>query len=453
MTVDRLPPQNIEAEQSVLGSLLIDRDAIIKVAPFLRAEDFYREAHGRVFASILDLHERREPADFVTLCDEMERRGQLEAVGGPGYITSLINSVPTAIHVEHYAHIVERTAVLRRLIDAAGKIAGLAYDEAEDVDTVVDRAEQILFDVSQRRVSGGLTQLRRILSEYYDRIEYLHEHKGEMVGLPTGFLDLDRLLGGMQPSDLIIVAGRPGMGKSSFGLSVAHSAAVKHHAIVAFFSLEMSGEQLVQRLIAGETGISSQRLRVGDIRDIEWDKFVKASGSLAETYIFVDDAPSPSPIEIRTKCRRLAAQYGLDLIIIDYMQLMRGDVRSENRVQEVSYISRMLKGLARELHVPVIAMSQLSRAVESRQDKRPILSDLRESGTIEQDADVVLFIYREEMYDENTERRRIADIIVSKHRNGPTGQISLLFEAEQTKFKDLDTFHEDLALPPELDER
>ncbi len=452
MTVERLPPQNIEAEQSVLGSLLIDRDAIIKIAPFLNPEDFYREAHGQIYAAILTLHERREPADFVTLCDEMERLGRLETVGGPAYLTSLINRVPTSLHVEYYAHIVERTAVLRRLIEAAGKIAGLAYDEAEDVDVVVDRAEQVLFDVSQRRISRGLTPIKRILTEYYDRIEYLHQHQGEMVGLPTGFIDLDRLLGGFQPSDLIIVAGRPGMGKSSFGLSIAQQAALKHNIVVAFFSLEMSGEQLIQRLIAGETGISSQRLRVGDIRDIEWDRFVRASGKLGDTLIFVDDTPSPSPIEIRTKCRRLAAEYGLHLIIIDYMQLMRSGMRSENRVQEVSYISRMLKALAREMDVPVVAMSQLSRAVESRQDKRPILSDLRESGTIEQDADVVIFIYREEMYEENTERRHIADIIVAKHRNGPTGQISLLFEAEQTRFRDLDTYHEELGIRPELEE-
>jgi len=445
MTVDRLPPQNIDAEQSVLGSLLIDRDAIIKIAPFLRPEDFYREAHGQIYAGILGLHEHREPADFVTLCDEMERRGQLEAVGGPAYLTSLINSVPTSIHVEYYAHIVERTAILRRLIEAAGKIAGLAYDEAEDVEVVVDRAEQVLFDVSQRRVSRGLTPLSRILTEYYDRIEYLHQHQDEMIGLPTSFIDLDKLLGGLQPSDLIIVAGRPGMGKSSFGLTIAQSAALKHKAVVAFFSLEMSGEQLVQRLIAGQTGISSQRLRVGDIQDIEWDKFVKASGSLAEAHIFVDDTPSPSPMEIRTKCRRLAAEYGLNLVIIDYMQLMRSGVRKENRVQEVSYISRELKALARELNVPVVAMSQLSRAVESRQDKRPILSDLRESGTIEQDADVVMFIYREEMYDENSERQHIADIIVSKHRNGPTGQVSLRFVAEQTRFTDLATYDQDLG--------
>ena len=451
MTVDRLPPQNIEAEQSVLGSMLIDREAIIRIAPFLQPEDFYRESHGQIYAAMLDLHERREPADFVTLCDALERSGQLEAVGGAAYLTSLINRVPTSIHVEHYAHIVERTAILRRLIEAAGKIAGLAYGEAEDVDVVVDRAEQILFDVSQRRVSQGLTSIKRLLTEYYDRIEYLHQHQGEMVGLPTGFIDLDRLLGGMQRSDLIIVAGRPGMGKSSLGLSVANNTALKHRAVVAFFSLEMSAEQLVQRLIAGETGISSQRLRIGDIRDIEWDKFVKASGTLAETAIFVDDTPSPSPMEIRTKCRRLAAEYGLDLIIVDYLQLMRGGVRSENRVQEVSYISRQLKALARELSVPVVAMSQLSRAVEARQDKRPILSDLRESGTIEQDADVVMFIYRDEMYDENTDRKHIADIIVSKHRNGPTGQISLRFAAEQTRFVDLDTYHEDLGYRSEIE--
>ncbi|KPL24995.1 MAG: replicative DNA helicase [Anaerolineae bacterium SM23_84] len=451
MTIDRLPPQNIEAEQSVLGSLLIDHDAIIKIAPFLLAEDFYREAHGEIYAAILDLHERREPADFVTVCDELERRGQLEAVGGAAYLTSLINSVPTAIHIEHYAHIVERTTILRRLIEAAGKIAGLAYGEAEDVDAVVDRAEQILFDVSQRRVSRGLMPIKRILTEYYDRIEYLHRHKGQMVGLPTGFIDIDRLLGGMQRSDLIIVAGRPGMGKSSLGLSVAHNAALKNNAVVAFFSLEMSATQLVQRLIASETGINSQRLRIGDIRDIEWDKLVKASGTLAETSLFIDDTPSPSPMEIRTKCRRLAAEYGLDLVIVDYLQLMRGGARAENRVQEVSYISRQLKGLARELSVPVLAISQLSRAVESRQDKHPILSDLRESGTIEQDADVVMFIYRDEMYNQDTDKKNVAEIIVAKHRNGPTGLAHLGFKSEQTKFVNLERYQQDIGYSAELE--
>jgi len=445
MTVDRLPPQNMEAEQSVLGSLLIDRNAIVRIAPFLQAADFYRDAHGQIYTAILELHERREPADFVTLSDELERCGRLESIGGPAYLTSLINSVPTSIHVEHYAHIVERTAILRRLIEAAGKIAGLAYEEAEEVDVVVDRAEQILFDVSQRRVSRSLVPIKRLLTQYYDRIEYLQQHPGEMVGLPTGFIDLDKLLGGLQRSDLIIVAGRPGMGKSSLALTMAHNVALKHNAVVALFSLEMSGEQLVQRLIAGETGISSQRLRVGDIRDVEWDKFVQAAGTLAETTIFIDDTPSPSPVELRTKCRRLAAEYGLDLIIVDYMQLMRSGTRGENRVQEVSRISRSLKGLGRELNVPVVAVSQLSRAIESRQDKRPVLSDLRESGSIEQDADVVMFIYRDEQYEPGTDRKSIVDILVAKHRNGPTGQVSLRFVPDQTKFVDLATYHGDLG--------
>ena len=442
-SIERLPPQNVDAEQSVLGSLLIDREAIIKIAPFLRPEDFYREVHGQIYGAVLDLHERREPADLVTLSDELERRGKLEAVGGAAYLTSLINSVPTSIHVEHYAHIVERTAVPRRLIEAAGKIAALAYEEAEEVDVVVDRAEQILFEISQKRATRGLTPIKHILTDYYDRIEYLHQHRDEMVGLPTGFIQLDKLLGGLQRSDLVIVAGRPGMGKSSLGMTMAHHAAMKHNAVVAFFSLEMSGEQVVQRLIAGETGISSQRLRIGDIRDIEWDKFVKAGGALAEAAIFVDDSSSPSPMEIRTKCRRLAAEYGLDLVIVDYLQLMWSGTRSENRVQEVSYISRALKGLARELNVPVVAMSQLSRAVEARQDKRPILSDLRESGSIEQDADVVLFIYRSET-DEDPQKKNIAEILVAKHRNGPTGQVSLLFMPEETRFVDLDVFPADL---------
>lgn len=441
MSVERLPPQNVEAEQSVLGSLLIDRDAILRIAPFLRAEDFYRESHAQIYQAILDLFERREPADFVTLCDTLERRGVLEAVGGPGYVASLINAVPTSIHVEHYARIVELAALRRRLIDAAGQIARLAYEEDRDIDEVIDRAEAAIFEVTERRESKDLVSIKRLLADYYDRIEYLQQHREEMVGLPSGFIDLDRLLGGLQRSDLIIIAGRPGMGKTSFGLTIAQQAALKHKAVVAFFTLEMSGEQLVQRMISAETGIDSRRLMVGDIHDLEWDRFVKASGDLSEALIFVDDTPSPSPLEIRSKCRRLAAEYDLDLVIIDYMQLMAAGVRTENRQQEISYISRSLKGLARELRVPVIALSQLSRAVEARQDKRPILSDLRESGSIEQDADVVMFIYRDEVYDELTDRRNIADIIVAKHRNGPTGQVALRFAKEQTKFMDLETFH------------
>jgi len=445
MDTERLPPQNIEAEQSVLGSLLIDPDAVIRVMIFLRPEDFYRETHQQIYTAITNLHERREPADFITLCDELERREALASVGGPAYITSLINCVPTSIHVEHYAHIVERTALMRRLIQAAGQIAGLAYEGADQADEVIDRAEQILFGISQRRLSHSLRPIREVLDKYYDRIEYLHQHQGEVVGLPTGFIDLDRLLGGLEKSDLVIVAGRPGMGKTSLALSIAQNASLRLGAVVALFSLEMSGEQLVQRLVAAETGIDSRRLRVGDLRGVEWDQFVKTTGVLADTLLFIDDTPSPSPMEIRTKSRRLAAEYKLDLIIIDYLQLMQGGSgrRSENRVQEISYISRALKGLARELEVPVMALSQLSRAVEQRQDKHPVLADLRESGAIEQDADIVMFIYRDEVYNESTERPNIAEIQVSKHRNGPTGKVELFFDRKLTRFLDLDVYSGD----------
>lgn len=436
---DRLPPQNIEAEQSVLGSLLIDPDAVIKISIFLQPEDFYRETHQMIYAAILGLHERRLPADFVTLVDDLTRQGQIEVVGGASYLSSLINSVPTSIHVEHYAHIVERSAIMRRLISAAGEIASLAYREQGEVDEVIDQAEQILFEVSHRRVSKSLVPMKEIVRRYYERIEFLVEHQDQTMGVPTGLIDLDRLMGGLQPSDLIIIASRPGVGKSSLALTIAANAALKHDSVVAMFTLEMASEQLVQRLISARTGIDAQRLRLGQIADMEWDQFTQASSVLSEATIFIDDTPSPSPMEIRTKARRLAAEYDLDLIIIDYLQLMQGGTRqSENRVQEISYISRALKGLARELDVPVVALSQLSRAVESRQDRRPILSDLRESGSIEQDADVVMFIYRDEMYNQDTDRAHIADIIVAKHRNGPVDTISLHFDPRTTQFSNLD---------------
>jgi len=445
MTVDRLPPQNIEAEQSVLGSLLIDPDAIIQVSPFLRPEDFYRESHGVIYDAILELHERREPVDFVTVCDELERRKKLSEVGGRAYITSLINSVPTAIHAEYYARIVERTSILRHLIVAAGQIAKLAYEEsAEDVDEVVDRAETILFGVSERRLSREVVPIRQVLSQYYDRIEYLTEHRGEMIGIPTGFADLDKLLGGLQRSDLIIVAARPGVGKTSLVLAIANNAAQKYKQHVALFSLEMSSEQVVQRLISAETGIDSQRLRLGHINEDEWDRFAKAVGVLSEAQIFIDDTPALSAMELRTKARRVWTEHQLDLIVVDYLQLMRSDVRVENRVQEISYISRSLKALARELKVPVVAVSQLSRAVEQRHDKRPILSDLRESGSIEQDADVVIFIHRPDMVGgggtEEAVSSNLADIIVAKHRNGPTGTIQLFFKRELAKFADAQVY-------------
>ena len=444
--IERLPPQSMEAEEAILGALLIDPDAIIRVATVLRPEDFYREKNNWIYDTILILHERRESIDFLTVCDELERREKLDQVGGPAFITSLINAVPTSIHAEHYARIVERAATRRRLIDAAGQIAVLAYQEADDVDEVVDHAEAVLFGVSERRISKELVPIRQILSEYYDRIEYLTSHQGEVIGIPTGFNDMDKLLGGLQRSDMVILAARPSVGKTSLALSIAHNAAKKHRQRVAFFSLEMSNEQVVQRLISAETGINAQRLRRGQINDGEWTRFMKASSDLAETHFYIDDTPGISALELRTKARRLQAEVGVDLVIVDYLQLMRGDYRSENRVQEISAISRGIKALARELNVPVLALSQLSRSVESRTDKRPILSDLRESGALEQDADVVIFIYRDELYNENTEKQNIADIIVAKHRNGPTGVVSLFFKKELAQFREAELRHQEIDI-------
>jgi replicative DNA helicase len=434
---DKSVPANLEAEEAVLGSLLIDPDAIIKIAAFLRADDFYREKNGWIYQAILDLHERREPADFVTLIDELGRREILQEVGGVTYVTSLINGVPTAVHVEHYAHIVERTSTLRRLIGAAGQVAALAYEEAQDLDEVVDRAEQLIFSVSERRARRDLAPVHQIMSDVVNRIEYLHSHKGGILGVPSGFGRLDKLLGGFQKSDLIVLAARPGVGKTSLALGVAMNAA-KHGQRVAFFSLEMSSEQLVQRLLSSETGINQQRLRLGDISDDQWSLLMEAASVLSETLLFIDDTPAMSVLELRSKARRLQAEHGLDMVVVDYLQLMRSDARNENRVQEISYITRALKSLARELEVPLLALSQLSRAVEARSDHKPILSDLRESGSIEQDSDVVMFIYREDMVKENSERKNIADVIVAKHRNGPTDTVPLYFEKELTRFKELE---------------
>ena len=386
-------PANVEAEQAVLGSLLIDPDAIVKVSTTLRDVDFYREPHQWIFRALLALHERREPADFVTLVDELERNEQLEEIGGPAYITQLINSTPTAIYVDHYARIVERTATLRRLIGAANQIAELAYDESHEVNEVVDRAEGIIFGVSESRIHRDLTPVARVLDEVVDQIDFLARNQNRLMGVPTGFVLLDKMLGGFQKSDLIIVAGRPGMGKSSLGLSIAQNAARRYNARVAIFSLEMSSEQVVQRLLSIETAIDSHRLRMGQIDEEEWPILVEAANTLAGTNIFIDDTPSASVLEIRTKARRLYAELGIDLIVVDYMQLMSGGgggTRGENRQQEISFISRSLKGLARELNVPVIALSQLSRAVETRANNKPVLSDLRESGCLSGDTLVYL---------------------------------------------------------------
>jgi len=438
--VEKLLPQNIEAECGVLGSIIIDPEAIVQVSDFLRPDDFYRDAHRTIYEVILQLYEEHEPADFITICDELERLNKLEEVGGASYITSLINQVPTSGNVEFYGRIVERTAILRRLIHAAGQIAAIAYEEG-DADIALDKAEQLIFNISQRHSRSDFMHMRDILAEYMSKLDQLHERRGTIVGVPTGFTDLDRLTGGLQKSDLIVLASRPGVGKTSLALSLAHTTALKYQNSIAIFSLEMSKDQLAQRLLSMDAGIDQHRLRTGRIEEDEWDRIVYAMDTLSEANIWIDDTASISPMEMRSKARRLQAEHGIDLIIVDYLQLMQavvGGKRNENRVQEISEISRSLKGLARELNMPVLALAQLSRAVESRQSKVPQLSDLRESGSIEQDSDIVMFIYRDDVYNPESERKNIADVIIAKHRNGPVGEISLYFQASQTRFRDLE---------------
>ena len=441
--VERPVPYDLGAEEAVLGSLLLDRDAVIKIAPFLRPEDFYREAHGWVYGAVLDLYSRREPPDPVTLASELERSGKLENIGGYSYLVKLVNNTPTAVHIEYYAHIVERASVLRHLISAGGEIAALGYSEEKETSDVLDKAEQILFSISQRTATKDFASIEQVLNEYYDRIESIQHSPGSVVGVSTGFHDLDEVTGGLQKSDLIIMAARPGVGKTSLSLGIAHNAA-ERGARVGVFSLEMSREQLVQRLLAVETGVDSQRLRLGYLNDEEWQNVSDAIGRLAQMPIFIDDSAGLTIHEIRSKSRRLEAESGVDMLIIDYLQLMTGTSRRDgNRVQEVSEISRGLKVLARELNIPVIACAQLSRAVESRTNHVPMLSDLRESGSIEQDADIVMFIHREEMYNPETEKKGIAEIHIAKHRNGPLTTIPLRFFNRTTKFADLEVYRQE----------
>jgi replicative DNA helicase len=438
VSIDRLPPQSIEAEQSVLGALLIDRDAVIEVAELLRPEDFYRQAHGTIYAAVIELSERREPVDLVTVSEVLERQGLLDAVGGSAYLTSLINLTPTAVNAVYYARIVERKAVLRGLISAAGRIAGIGYDEAQDVEVSIDKAEQELFAVSQKRVASGFSALRSLLHSAYDRLDYLHQHKGEVSGIRTGFSDLDAMTTGLQKSDLIILAARPSIGKTSLALNFAEHAAVKEGKTVGIFSLEMSKEQLVLRLLSSVAGIDSQRLRTGFLEEMDFTRLAPAMNTLSEAPIFIDDTPNITTMELRTKARRLQAESGLDLIIVDYLQLMQGSASNKdaNRVQEVAEISRGLKALARELQVPVISLSQLSRQAEMRESREPRLSDLRESGSIEQDADLVMFLWREKERgaDEAESDGEIVKLKLAKHRNGPTGEATLWFKKRQTRF-------------------
>jgi replicative DNA helicase len=436
--IDRLPPQSVEAEQSVLGAILIDRDTMIEIADFLKPEDFYRQAHGRIYATMLDLSERREPIDIVTVSEALERTGDLEAVGGRAYLGTLSNSTPTAVHAAQYARIVERKSLLRNLIGAAGKIAGIGYEDPAEIQEAIDRAESELFAVSQRRIGAGFSPLKSLLHDAYDRLDYLHAHRGEISGVRTGFGDLDTLTTGLQKSDLVILAARPSVGKTSFALNIAEHAAVKDRKSVGIFSLEMSKEQLVLRLLSSVSNIDSQRLRTGFLEELDFARIAPAMNSLSEAPIYIDDTPNITTMELRTKARRLQAEAGVDLIIVDYLQLMQSSTttRDANRVQEVSEISRGLKALARELKVPVIALSQLSRQPEMRESKEPRLSDLRESGSIEQDADLVMFLWREKERgsDDQQTDGEVVKLKLSKHRNGPTGEIDLWFKKAQTRF-------------------
>ncbi len=438
----KLPPHDLDAEQSVIGSLLINPDAVISVVEILGAGDFYKEAHGHIYDAILTLYERREPIDLVTLTSELNKRDQLDAIGGKTYLSEIIAIVPTSANVEFYAKIVANKSVLRKLITTATNIAELGYKEEEEVDTLLDKAESSIFKIAQAKRSDTFSSIREILTDSFERIDELHRNRGAVAGVATGFIEMDKLLGGMQRSDMIVLAARPSMGKTSLGLNIAQNIALKTNIPVGIFSLEMSKEQLVDRLLCSEANVSMTRLRTGYLSDDDFARIGESMGILAEAPLYIDDTPGIGIMEMRAKARRLQAEVGIGFIVIDYLQLMQGrslSGGSDNRVQEVSEISRGIKGLARELRVPIIAISQLSRAVEQRTSKIPMLSDLRESGSIEQDADVVMFIYREDYYnpDCNEEEKNIAKVIISKHRNGPTGQFNLYFKKEQTRFENL----------------
>ena len=441
MQPERLPPQNLEAEQAVLGSLLIDKDAIIKVADILRPSDFYRDVHGMIYEAMQELYEHHEPIDVVSLSNRLEEKRKLEALGGVAALTSLANAVPTASNVVSYANIVQRKSTLRRLLQAASEITSIGYKEAEDVDALLDKAEQQVFAVSQRYLRQNFIPIRSVLSETFDRIDELHKGGGKLRGVTSGFPDIDKLLAGFQKSDLVIVAARPSMGKTTLALDFARFAATKAGVPVGLFSLEMSKEQLVDRLLCAEAGVDLWKMRTGRLsdrpEDSDFPKIGHAMGVLSEAPIYIDDTATSNVMMMRTKARRLQAEHGLGMIVVDYLQLMEGRSDVENRVQEVAEITRGLKSIARELNIPVIALSQLSRAVENRERKIPQLADLRESGSIEQDADVVMFIYRPAMYDRDIDplKKSVAEIHVAKHRNGPTGTVDLIFNENMVRFE------------------
>lgn len=436
--IDRMPPQNLEAESSVLGSLMLDRDAIIRVADTVIADDFYDARHALIYENMLELYEKNVSIDILTVSNRLEEKKLLQRAGGSSYLTSLVNAVPSSANVAYYASIVRKKGTLRRLIKSSGEITNLAFGEQGDVEDILDEAEQKLFGVSQKHLKQNFIPVSTILHETFERIDELHREKGKLRGVATGFLDLDRLLGGFQKSNLIVLAARPSMGKTALALDIMRTIAVNTKVPAAIFSLEMSKDELVDRLLASQSDVNLWKIRTGQLTETDFEKINYGMGSLADAPIFIDDAAGSNIMEMRTKARRLKAEHDIGLIIVDYLQLMTGRSQ-ENRVQEVSEISRSLKILARELNVPVLALSQLSRGVENRPDKVPQLADLRESGSIEQDADVVMFIYREDMYKgKDSSRPHVAEIHVKKHRNGPTGQVDLYFDNERASFRNLD---------------
>ncbi|MGD6842657.1 replicative DNA helicase [Bacillus infantis] len=446
---DRLPPQNIEAEQAVLGAIFLEPASLTLASEMLIPEDFYRAAHQKIYNVMLKLNDEGKAVDLVTVTEELAAAKLLEDTGGVSYLSELAGSVPTAANIEYYARIVEEKSLLRRLIRTATGIAQDGYSREDEVEVLLGEAEKNILEVAQRKNAGAFHNIKDVLVRTYDNIEVMHNRKGDITGIPTGFAELDKMTAGFQRNDLIIVGARPSVGKTAFALNIAQNVATKTNENIAIFSLEMGAEQLVMRMLCAEGNIDAQRLRTGSLTDDDWGKLTMAMGSLSNAGIFIDDTPGVRITEIRSKCRRLKQEHGLGMILIDYLQLILGSGRSgENRQQEVSEISRSLKALARELQVPVIALSQLSRGVEQRQDKRPMMSDIRESGSIEQDADIVAFLYRDDYYDKESEDKNIIEIIIAKQRNGPVGTVQLAFVKEYNKFVNLEKRFEDSGMPP-----
>jgi replicative DNA helicase len=441
----KVPPQNIDAERSVLGALMLDKDAVIKIANLIRLGDFYKDIHNLIYEAMIELYEQREPIDVLSLSNRLEEKGQLEKIGGSSYLTSLANAVPSSSNIVHYAKVVQKKSTLRKLITTASEIVELGYKESEDVEKILDEAEQKLFGVSQKYIKQDFVPIKSILEAAFNRIDELHKGDHQLRGIPTGYPDMDNILAGFQKSDLVILAARPSIGKTTLALDLARQIAVQQKIPVGIFSLEMSSDQLIDRMLAAESGVDLWRLRTGRLKtgdgDDDFQRIGEAMGILSEAPIFIDDAGSANVMEMRTMARRLQSEHNVGLIIIDYLQLMEGRSGDGNRVNEISEISRALKQLARELNIPIIALSQLSRAVESRSPQIPKLSDLRESGSIEQDADIVMFLYREDREKPDTPNKNIVEVHVAKHRNGPVGRLSLYFNENSTTFKSLERAH------------